>query len=101
MIMITIAGMSAPIEKASEGWINQMVAEARRTSQPLCVQVAVQVEGAHVTLSTPACGGGGGGRAPNDRERRIIEEWHRRGMAAGQFSPGELQAFLRELARLT
>ena len=102
MINISIGGATFPIERVSEGWVNQMVAEARRLHQPLCVRVDVQEPDVHVILTTPGCsGGGGGGRAPNKKERRILDEWVRRGMQSGEFSPGQLQAFLRELARLT
>src|SRR5688500_1333039 len=102
MITVSIGGMSVPVEKAGEGWINQMIAEARKSGSSLCVQVSVNVPGAQVGPATPGCGGGGGGgRRPNDLERRIIEAWHRRGLGQANIHPGELRAFLNELARLT
>ena len=102
MISVSIGGMSVPVEKAGEGWINQMIVEARKNGASICIRVSVNVPGAQVGLSTPGCGGGGGGgRMPNDTERRIIEDWNRRGLGQGNIHPGELRAFLNELARLT
>lgn len=101
MITIAIGGMSVPVEKASEGWINQMLAEARKQGVPACVQVMISDPAAAMTLATPGCGGGGGGgRRPNSLEQRILDAWQRRGLGSGRFAPGELIAFLRELARL-
>lgn len=102
MINVTIGGMTFGLDRVSEGWVNQMIAESRRLNQPLCVRVEVREPGAQVVLSTPGCGAsGGGGREANPTERRILEEWGRRGMQSGEFNPGQFQAFLRELARLT
>jgi hypothetical protein len=85
MITVSIGGMSVPVEKAREGWINQMIAEARRRGVALCIQVSVQVPTAHVTVITPACGGGGGGGwTPNATERRIVDAWNRRGLGTGK-----------------
>jgi hypothetical protein len=102
MISVVIGGMSVPQEKASEGWVNQMIADARRRGVTLCVQVSINEPGVQLLLSAPSgCGGGGGaGRQANDRERRIIDQWHRRGLNDGQFSPGQLRAFLNDITRL-
>jgi hypothetical protein len=101
MINVTIGGMTVPAEKASEGWVNQMIVEARKQGAQPCVRVNVDTPDAQLALSPPGCGGGfGGGRLPNQREKRILDAWNRRGMATGQFSPGEFRAFLNDLARL-
>lgn len=101
MINVSIGGMSVPIEKASEGWINQMLQEARKRGMPLCAQVNVQLPNANVALATPGCGGGvGGGRAPNSVEQRILDAWARRGLTQGLQHPGELRAFLSDLGRI-
>lgn len=102
MINVSIGGMSVAIEKASDGWINQMIVDARKRGVSLCVQVSINLPSVQLGLSTPACAGGGGGsRPPNQVERRIIEAWNRRGLGVGEFTPGDLRAFLNELARLT
>jgi hypothetical protein len=102
VITVSIGGASFPLERVSEGWINQMIAEARRLNQSLCIRVEVQEPSAHLILSTPGCSGGaGGGRQPNPTERRILDEWNRRNLNSNEFGPGQLQAFLKELARLT
>jgi hypothetical protein len=101
VITVTIAGMPVEGGKASEGWINQMIAEARKTGLPVCVRVEIKDPSANVNLATQGCGsGGGGGRPPNELERRIIDAWNARGLASGSFSPGQLRAFLNEAARL-
>ena len=93
--------MAVAVEKASDGWINQMIADARKRGVSLCVQVSVQAPGANVALATPGCGGGGGGgRMPNDVERRILDAWNKRGLGSGELHPGELRAFLNDLSRL-
>src|SRR5687768_13205373 len=102
MISVTIGGMTVPIEKASQGWINQMFEEARKRGASLCIQVSVQTANANVALATPGCGvGGGGGRPPNPVEKRILDAWQRRKLSDGLPHPGELQAFLNDLGRLT
>ena len=101
MINVTIAGATYPLEQVSEGWVSQMVVEARKSGRPICVHVQVREPGAQVDLITAGCGGGGGGgRPPNDLERRIFAEWEKRKLQSGEFPPGQLQAFLKELARL-
>lgn len=103
MITVTINGMSVPAEKASEGWLNQMIAEAHRLGGSACILVSVQTDAARLGLSSPpGCGGGGGGgRAPNALEQRIMDAWNRRGLNQPRVHPGELRAFLQDLARLT
>ena len=101
MITISIGGMSVPLEKASEGWINQMIAEARKRAALVCIQVTIDEPGAQFSLSTPGCGrGGGSGWQPNALERRIIDAWNRRGLSQTGIHPGDLRAFLNELTRL-
>jgi hypothetical protein len=93
--------MTVPLDRASEGWVNQMIADARKRNPSVCIQVSVQEPAVQLALSTPGCSAmGGGGRRPNSTEQRIIDEWNRRGLGMGRVIPGELRAFLNELARL-
>jgi hypothetical protein len=101
MITVSIGGMDLPLEKTNEGWINQMIAEARKHGNAPCVRVRVKVPGADIALATPGCSSGGGGRAPNALEGKIRDAWQKRGLQTGQFSPGELRAFLNGLVHLT
>jgi hypothetical protein len=101
MITISIGGMTVSAEKAGEGWLNQMIIDARKRGVPLCVQVNIDVPTAQLSLSTPGCGRTGGGvRPPTATESRIIEEWNRRGLNQPEIHPGELRAFLSDLGRL-
>lgn len=99
MVTITIGGMSVPAEQASDAWIAQMLGEQQRRHVPACVQVSVQAPGIQVALATPACGGLGGGRQANERERPIIEAWLRSGLQQGRVTPHEVRSFLRDVAR--
>ena len=102
MITISIGGMSVPVDKAGEGWINQMIVDARKRGVPVCVSVSIDEPGAQFSLSTPGCSrGGGGGRPPTPKESRIIDAWNRRGLNQPDIHPGDLRAFLGDLGRLT
>jgi hypothetical protein len=101
MVTVTIGGMSVPATNAGEGWVNQMISETRKRHESVCVQVSVNEPGVQLMLATPACGSSGGGvRLPNERERRIIDAWARRRLNEASFSPGDVGAFINDLARL-
>jgi hypothetical protein len=101
VVTVTIAGMSFPLDKVSDSWVSQMLAEARKQHQAVCVRVHIDEPGAQLTLATSACSGlGGGSRRANPLEERIIAEWQRRELQQGDFPPGKLHAFLHELPRL-
>ena len=101
MITVTIGGMSVPANSAGEGWVNQMISEAKKRRESVCVQVSVNEPGVQLMLATPACGSsGGGGRLANDRERRIIDAWAHRRLNESSFNPGDVRAFINDLARL-
>lgn len=101
MITIGIAGMSVPIEQASDKWVAQMLQQARKGGAPPCFSVQIGVPGIQVGLATPGCGSSGGGsRPPNPREAEIIEAWVRRGFQSGTFADGEVHGFIKQLARL-
>jgi hypothetical protein len=102
MISIAIGPMSVPLEKASDMWISQMVAESQKHGGDLCIRISVSLPSVNLSLATPGCGGQGGGgtRRPNAAEQQIFDAWRRRGLDQGRVTSGELRAFLNELARL-
>lgn len=101
MVTVTINGTSVPLDHASEGWMNRLIADARSNHAPLCIQVLVNDPAASIQFSTPECPqGAGGGKIWNERERRMIDAWNRRGLGGGPISPGDLRAFLNDISRL-
>jgi hypothetical protein len=100
MISIRIGGEVKNFADASESWINPQIQQQRHAGQNVCVQVTINIPGLNVSLATPGCsGGGGGGRAPNDTEREVLELWHKRGLDETSFTGGNLVAFLKQLKR--
>jgi len=101
MITVSIGQAERPAEEATPDWINQQINRRRADEMAVCVRVRINKPGANVVLTTPTCSGvGGGGRAPNSLERRILELWEDRGLRANHFTGGNLVAFLRQLAKL-
>jgi hypothetical protein len=101
MITVSIAGECRQLEDASESWITQKIERRRRDGMTVCVQVAIQLSGLMMTLSTPGCGAaGGGGRLPNDNEREVFALWDKLGLNRSDFAPGNLIAFLKQFRRL-
>jgi hypothetical protein len=90
-----------PPDDVEEGWLNQQINRARAAGEFVCALVRLNTRSVNMVLSTPGCSaGGGGGRRPNDHEQRIFDLWANRGLNESDFSPGNLIAFLHQLARL-
>jgi hypothetical protein len=103
MITVRIAGQERQWndpDDAEEGWITQQIGGRRAAGERVCVTVGIHTSYVNVGLSTPGCASGGGGRRPNDDEARIIDLWERRGLNDPNFAPGNIVAFLGQLARL-
>lgn len=83
-----------------ESWIIGQLQRARQAGQSVCVMVRLQSPDVHLSLTTPTCSGGGGGRRPNAQEQRIIDLWHERGLSSQSFAPGQVIAFLSQLRNL-
>lgn len=99
--VISIGIDRRPLEEADPQWITQEIQGRRKDGQDVCVVVRIEAEGLNVTLSTPACAkGGGGGRAPTQRERAIFDLWREQGLDEPTFTPGAVIAFLRRLRNL-
>lgn len=101
MITIKINSEERTLDAASEPWIAQTITGLRREGQIVCVQVWIHEPPLNIRLATPTCAGmGGGGRMPNEHERTVLDLWNRLHLNSPDFSPGNVIAFLKQLARL-
>ena len=102
MVRIKIGHSERPATEASPSWIREHLDQAQRSGEPICVRVFIKSGSLDLVLSTPGCGsgGGGGGRAPNVQEREIFDLWAKRGLDSGDFSFGQLNAFLKQVKHL-
>lgn len=93
--------MERELACADESWINQQINRRRADGQVVCVRVNIQKDDLNMGLSTPTCGSMcGGGRPPNNREKRVFDLWDQRGLNDVEFTGGSLVAFLKQLSRL-
>ena len=100
MSTISIGQSQRNLEDASESWIASQVNGRKHDGQAVCVQIQLKTAGLDMMLSTPQCGGGGGGRPPNPKELEIFELWNSRHMNQQNWEVGNLIAFLKQLNRL-
>lgn len=100
MITISIGPERRTIDEADEAGITQQINRRRSDGAVVCVQVQIREADVNMTLATPTCAGGPGGRPPNARERQIFELWAQRGLDQTDFTGGGVVAFLRQVRRL-
>lgn len=100
MIRVSIAGEARYLQDADSDWVTQQVERRRRDGLPVCVTVAIDMADLAITLATPECTRGGGGRAPTAKETRVIELWDQLGLASSGWAPGHVVAFLKRLRSL-
>lgn len=86
-------------EDASEMWITQRINRIRRDGVHVCVQVSISTSGVNVGLTTPGCGGAGGGRQPNQKEEEVIALWKALGLSDTTFAAGNVVAFLKRFSK--
>lgn len=97
MIRVSIAGDEKILSDASPDWITQQIERRRKDGLVVCVAVSIQTAELAMRLSTPECGGGGGGRAPNAQEARVFALWNQLGLNSTGWAPGNVVAFLKRL----
>lgn len=98
MIKVRIGDVEKNLQDVRESWINEQLNRRRRDHESICVQVTINKPPLNMVLSTPACSGPGGSRAPNDRERGIFELWEKHKLNDLNFTGGNLIAFLRQIS---
>lgn len=102
MYKIQIGSNEKQLNEASESWINHQVQERRQSGQPVCARITLKNDCVDMILSTPQCGGagGGGGRQPRCKESEIFALWNDRHLNQNDWAAGNLIAFLKQLRRL-
>src|ERR1700722_4417719 len=100
MYTVKIGSNEKPLNEVTESWVVHQVHERRENNQSVCAQVILKDSSVDMILSTPACGGGGGGREPNHKEHEILRLWNVRHLNVQDWAVGELIAFLKQLSKL-
>jgi hypothetical protein len=96
-ITLTINGKQVPA--GDEAAINEQINRRRDDGAAICVHVRITGDGIDLSLGTPGCGGGGGGRQLSEPEQRLVDLWRRQGLSEDKFSGGNVVAFLQQLRR--
>lgn len=84
------------IESWSEGDLIQAIHRRQRANEPLCIRVHIEQGCANVSLSTPMCQRGVGGRAPNECESRLLTLWDSLGLNTRNFKGNDVVRFLHD-----
>jgi hypothetical protein len=102
MVTVFVGSSQRPLEEAViGGWIEEQFRRQGGDKSAICFSVVIKEQGIDLRLSTPSCGGGGGSSRPlTQAEDRIVELWRKRGLSDQNTTPGEVQAFLRQLSQL-
>jgi hypothetical protein len=100
MINVYVGSDFRALQDADQHWLCNEINGRRHDGQPVCVRVRVKEGPLDMTLSTPGCAGGGGGRAPNDQEAKVFDLWKNLHLNEVGFSCGNVHAFLVQLRRL-
>jgi hypothetical protein len=101
MNSISIGGIERSLGDADAAWIRRQIDERLRSGQLPCVRVMIQTTSLHISLQTPNCGaGGGGGRAPNTDERKILDLWNMEGLSNPMFTARQVVDFVGRVKHL-
>jgi hypothetical protein len=99
--MVTLKVNGSEVSTEDESAIAQQVNRRREDGVPICVQVRIEDGELNMVLSSPQCAsGGGGGRPPNAREKRVFDLWDKLGLASPSFTGGQVVAFLKQVRKL-
>jgi hypothetical protein len=101
-VTVTIGSETRANNAITAGWIQGAMRAQEQAGQPICATVHVEGGGINVTLLVGSCtrGGGGGGRPPNAEESEVFALQHKLHLDQPTFSPGELEAFVKQALRL-
>ena len=89
------------VERIDENWINQQINGLKKDKHSVCVRVSIKEGPLHLSLATADCSGtNGGGRLPNDDERKVFELWASLGLNSSAFQGGKIVAFFKQLHRI-
>ncbi|QNP39672.1 hypothetical protein [Lysobacter solisilvae (ex Woo and Kim 2020)] len=96
-ITVGINAETRPLAAADPQWIIQQIDGRRRDGLVVCVRVSISTPDLHMTLATPTCGSGAGGRPPTPHERAVFELWRKRGLDEHDYQAAHVVAFLKQL----
>lgn len=100
-VTVTFGSNSRQNNAITAGWIHSEMETQEGAGQPICATVRVEGSGIDLTLPVGSCPrGGGGGRQLKAAEMDAVELYRRRHLDEARFSPGELEAFVKQAMRL-
>lgn len=97
MIRVQIGGSERELPNVTENWVNQQINRRRSDGHSVCVRVNIKNDLLNMTLSTPTCPTGSGGRPPNRHEKAVFDLWEKLGLNKEGFTGGNLIAFLKQV----
>lgn len=97
MIRVSVGGSERPLDQVTPSWLREQIEDRRAAGENVCGRVRIQSGSLNLTLSTPACSSGVGGRPRTPQEKEIFDLWEKRGMNSHDFNVGQLNAFLNQI----
>src|SRR5688500_17805436 len=100
MVTVHVGNEVRDWTEVDQHWLCKQINGRRDDGEQVCVRVRIQANGMDLYLTTPACGGGGGGfRQPTPTESTVLELWRKLHLSEADFSCGNVHAFLVQLKR--
>lgn len=95
---ISIGGVERCLADADSQWVHQTIHAREREGLETCVAVTLKSTDFNVRLAMPCCSRTTGrGRAPNRREREVINLWHKFELAESCKNVSRVWPFLTQL----